>query len=256
MSTPSPWLRTVASFDPRRAPRRRWQAGFVLTDACVALALSGTLALTAAGLAAHLGAAHGALEPALQARSTGRAAMAWLGDQIRQSGAVFPPDTVDAQHLVSQPLRPAIGAEPAGVAGDRLVIRHESRTDCLGSSRVSGQAYVDTHRQPVALLQSNHIYVSRTATGGPSLMCDPDGPGAATAQAFSAQIEAMHLRFRLRGSTSWVERAAVSAWDQVQAVEVCLVLTGGHAADCPAFIGTGLRPPHLLVGVFALRNAS
>jgi len=229
--------------------------GFLLIDACVALALAGLLALAAAGVMAQLGAARASLEPALQARSAGGAALVWLGDQIRQAGALLPPDTIDANRPAPVPLRPALSAEAAGAAGDRLIIRHESRSDCLGNARVGGQAYLDTSREPRVLTQTNHIYVSRSATGGPSLMCDPDGPGSATAQAFSAHIEAMRLRFRLRGNTEWLDTAAVSAWDQVQAVEVCLVLSGGTAAACPARGAGGHWPPQLLVGVFALRNA-
>jgi hypothetical protein len=231
-------------------------AGFVLVDASIALALAGVLALAAAGVTAHLSAARATLEPALQARSSGTAAMAWLGTQIRQAGALSPPATVDAGHPVSPPLTPALSAEPAGVAGERLLIRHESRTDCLGASRVAGQTYHDPARDPPTLTQTNHLYVSRTATGGPSLVCDPDGPGSATAQAFALQIESMHLRFRLRDGTAWQGRAAVTDWQQVQAVEVCLVLTGGRAAACPSQGGAGPWPPRIMVGVFALRNAS
>ncbi len=229
-------------------------SGFLLADACIALAMAGVLALSAASINAHLGAARSALEPALQARSAGSAAMSWLGDQIRQAGAVVPPETVDAKRPVSAPLRPALSAEAAGGAGDRLIIHHESRTDCLGNTRVSGQTYVDTTREPRVLTQTNHIYVSRSASGGPSLMCDPDGPGSANAQAFSAHIEALRLRFRLRDSNDWFETAAVKHWGAVQAVEVCLVLSGGTAESCPSAGSSRLWSPRLLVGVFALRN--
>ncbi len=228
----------------------------MLADACVALALAGLLAVTAAGVNAHVSGARAALEPALQARASGAAAMAWLGTQIRQSGALLPPDTVDAAHPLVPPLRPALRAETVGIAGDRLQIRHESRTDCLGGNRASGQNYVEPTRDPVVLTQTNHIFVSRTATGGPSLMCDPDGSGPATAQAFASQIESIHLRFRLQGGTAWQDPAAVTDWDQVRAVEVCLVLAGGRSSACPARGGSGPWPTRLLVGVFALRNAS
>lgn len=230
--------------------------GFMLVDACIALALAGVITLAAAGIYAHASAARTALEPALQARTNGSAAMTWLGGQLRQAGALLPPATVDAAHPLSPPLQPALSAEPAGISGERLLIRHESRTDCLGSSRASGQLYFDDTREPALLTQTNHIFVSRTATGGPSLMCDPDGSGPATAQAFAAQIEAMYLRFRLRSSAAWQGRAAVSNWEQVQAVEVCLVLTGGRASACPSQGGSSPWPPRVLIGVFALRNAA
>ncbi len=235
--------------------RRARLRGFVLIDACIALGLAGVLALAAAGVHAHVSAARGELEPGLQARAAGSAALAWLGAQIRQAGALLPPDTVDAAHPLPPALQPAVSAQAAGVAGDRLLIRHESRTDCLGGNRTSGQDYFDATRDPPAITQINHVFVSRAATGGPSLMCDPDGSGPATAQAFSAQIEAMYLRFRLRGGTAWQGRAAVSTWEQVQAVEVCLVLTGGRASACPSQGGSSLWPPSVLIGVFALRNA-
>ncbi len=237
-----------------RRPRRR--CGFVLIDACIGLALAGGVTLAAVGVYAHVSAARAALEPTLQARAGGGAAMTWLGGQIRQAGALLPPATVDAAHPVSPALRPAITAESAGVAGDRLLIRHESRTDCLGSNRASGQLYVDATRDPMVLIQTNHVFVSRNATGGPSLMCDPDGSGPATAQAFTAQVEAMYLRFRLRGGATGLGRAAISGWEQVQAVEVCLVLTGGHAAACPSQGGSSPWPSRVLIAVFALRNAA
>ncbi|MBU3694665.1 MAG: hypothetical protein FGM40_07550 [Rhodocyclaceae bacterium] len=236
---------------PPRAPVR----GFLLTDACVALALAGLLALAAAGLTAQVGASRVRLDASLQARTTASAALSWVGDQIRQAGALQPPPTVDAARPVSPPLRPALSADSGGVAGDRLLIQHESRTDCLGNTRSAGQDYYDTARRPVALTQSNLVYVSRTATGGPSLMCDPDASGPATAQAFASQIEAMQLRFWLRGGSAWVARTAVSAWDSVQLVEVCLVLTGGRLSDCPAATDA-VRSPRVLVGVFGLRNAA
>lgn len=237
-----------------RRPRQRY--GFILIDACIGLALAGAITLAAAGVYAHVSGARAALEPTLQARAGGGAAMTWLGGQIRQAGAQLPPATVDAAHPVSPALQPAITAEPAGAAGDRLLFRHESRTDCLGSNRASGQLYVDATRDPMVLTQTNHVFVSRNATGGPSLMCDPDGSGPATAQAFAAQIEAMHLRFRLRGDANWHARAAVSRWEQVQAVEVCLVLTGGRAAACPSQGGSSPWPSRVLIAVFALRNAA
>jgi len=236
--------------------RSGWPSGFVLVDACIALVLAGVVMLAAAGVQAHVSGARAALEPALQARAGGGAAMTWLGGQIRQAGALLLPAAVDATHPVSPALAPAVTAESAGVAGDRLLIRHESRTDCLGGNRASGQVYYDATRDPQVITQTNHVFVSRTATGGPSLMCDPDGNGPATAQAFSAQIEAMHLRFRLRGSTVWQSRAGVITWEQVQAVEVCLVLTGGRASACPSQGGSSPWPPRVLIGVFALRNAA
>jgi len=232
------------------------QPGFVLVDACIALALAGVLASAAAGVYAHVASARATLEPTLQARAGGGAAMTWLGGQIRQAGALLPPATVDATHPVSPALQPAITAESAGVAGDRLLIRHESRTDCLGGNRASGQLYVDATRDPAVLTQTNHLFVSRSATGGPSLMCDPDGGGPATAQAFAAQVEAMHLRFRLYGGSAWQGRAAVSVWEQVQAVEVCLVLAGGRASASPSLGGSSPWSPRVLIGVFALRNAA
>jgi hypothetical protein len=230
--------------------------GFLLVDACIALALAGTLALAAAGIYAHVAAARAELDPALQARAAGSAAMTWLGGQIRQAGALLPPAVVDVAHPVAPAVQPLVSAEAAGIAGDRLLIHHESRTDCLGNQRASGQAYFDATRDPPVIAQINHIYVSRTATGGPSLMCDPDGSGSATAQAFAAQVEAMHLRFRLRGTTIWHGRAAVSNWSAVQAVEVCLVLSSGSATACPAQGGASPWPPGVLIGVFALRNAA
>ena len=87
-------------------------------------------------------------------------------------------------------------------------------------------------------------------------MCDPDGSGPATAQAFASQVESMYLRFRLRGNAVWQSRAAVGAWEQVQAIEVCLVLTGGRASACPSQGGSSPWPPRVLISVFALRNAA
>ena len=231
------------------------RSGFLLVDACIALGLAGMLALAAAGVAAHVNAMRVSLEPALEARASGQAALIWLGDQIRQGGAFLPPATVNPQNPMLGALSPALGADSIGTAGDRLTIRHESRTDCLGNARIGGRDYHDPTRKPPTITQTNLIYVSRTATGGPSLMCDPDGPGTATAQAFASQIEAMQLRFWLRGVGGWRVVSAVSAWDTVQAVEVCLVLTGGKLADCPATAGSTVRPLRVLVGVFTLRNA-
>lgn len=236
-----------------RAPRSA--TGFVLTDVCIALALASVLALAATGVTAHLGAARETLEAAAQARASGTAALIWIGDQIRQAGALAPPPTVDSQHPVSPALVPAISADSAGVAGDRLLIRHESRTDCLGNTRSGGQTYFDATRKPAALTQSNLVYVSRTATGGPSLMCDPDASGPATAQAFASQVESMRLRFWLRGGNAWLAVAAVTSWADVQVVEVCLVLTGGVASSCPSSGNAGPRSPRILVSTFALRNA-
>lgn len=228
----------------------------MLTDVCIALGLAGLLTLVASGVVAHVGALRESLEDSTLARGSGIAAMTWLGEQIRQAGALAPPPTVDAQRPMSPTLVPALSADSAGIAGDRLLIRHESRTDCLGNARVSGQVYFDTTRKPVALTQSNLIYVSRTATGGPSLMCDPDASGPAVAQAFASQVDSMRLRFWLRGGSAWLDRASVSSWSDVQAVEVCLVLTGGAASACPSSSGAGPRPPRVLVGVFSLRNAA
>jgi len=236
-------------------PRSR-RSGFLLADACIALALAGIVALAVAGVHSHVASARAALEPVLQARAGGSAAMTWLGGQIRQAGALLPPVTVDAAHPLPPALQPAVSAEAAGVAGERLLIRHESRTDCLGSNRASGQLYFDAGRDPSVITQTNHIFVSRSATGGPSLMCDPDGGGPATAQAFASQVDAMHLRFRLRGSTVWLTRPAVITWEQVQAVEVCLVLTGGRASSCPSQGASSPWSPRVLIGVFALRNAA
>lgn len=230
-------------------------SGFVLLDTCVALALAGLLLLAAAGLGSEASQGGMRLDAELQARSNGNAALAWLGDQIRQAGASLPPPTVDAGRPVSPALRPALSADSGGSAGDRLLIVHESRKDCLGNSRSSGQDYYDAARSPAALTQSNLIYVSRTATGGPALMCDADAGGPVSAQAFASQIEAMRLRFWLRGVPSWVSRASVSVWDDVQAVEICLVLNGGDAADCPGSSNPGRRSSRVLVGVFRLRNA-
>ena len=230
-------------------------AGFVLLDTCVALALSGLLLLAAAGLDSEAGRGGMKLDAELQARSNGNAALAWLGDQVRQAGAVLPPPTVDAGRPVSPALRPALSADSGGSAGDRLLIVHESRKDCLGNSRSSGQDYYDAARSPAALTQSNLIYVSRTATGGPALMCDADAAGPVSAQAFASQIEAMRLRFWLRGIPAWVSVASVSAWEDVQAVEICLVHTGGDATDCPVSANPAGRSSRVLIGVFRLRNA-
>lgn len=238
----------------RHRPAGCSRGGFTLIDTCVALALSSLLALAAAGVMAHVAALRGSIEPALQGRTSGRAAMAWLGDQIRQAGALAPPPTVDSQNAMPPTLRPALSADSIGVAGDRLTLFHESRSDCLGNARVGGRLYFDAARKPVALTQANSIYVSRTATGGPSLMCDPDGPGTASAQAFAAQIEAMQLRFWLRGGAAWLSPAAVTTWDTVQAVEVCLVLSGERLSACPSGNGSGPRSPRVVVGAFALRN--
>lgn len=232
----------------------RSRTGFLLIDACIALGLTSLLVLAAAGLASETGVGRVRLDSEMQSRSNGSAALVWLGDQIRQAGALQPPLTVDALHPVSPPLRPVLSADSGGAAGDRLLIRHESRKDCLGNSRSAGQDYYDATREPAALTQSNLIYVSRTATGGPSLMCDPDAEGPVSAQAFASQIEAMRLRFWLRGGSAWVARASVSAWDNVRSVEVCLVLTGGRTADCPTASGGRGRSSRILLGVFSLRN--
>lgn len=230
-------------------------AGFVLLDTCVALALAGLLLLAAAGLGSEAGRGGMRLDAELQARSNGNAALTWLGDQIRQAGAILPPLTVDAGSPVSPALRPVLSADSGGSAGDRLLIFHESRKDCLGNSRSSGQDYYDADRTPAALTQSNLIYVSRTAAGGPALMCDADAGGPVSAQAFASQIEAMRLRFWLRGVPGWVSRTSVSVWADVQAVEICLVLTGGDTADCPGSSNPLGRSSRVLIGVFRMRNA-
>lgn len=230
-------------------------AGFLLIDACIALVLAALLATAAAALSARVGATRSVLEPDLQARAAGAAAMAWIGDQVRQSGALLPPDTVDSLHPMAAPFQPLLTAEANGAAGERLVIRHESRTDCLGASRVAGRPYADPLRDPPVVTQTNVIYVSRTATGGPSLMCDPDAAGSATPQAFASGIEALHLRFRHRGNAGWLNTNGVADWSGVIAVEVCLVLSGGSSSACPSVGGMTTPSARRLLSVFALRNA-
>ena len=65
-----PWRGTLS----RLRNRCRRRCGFMLADACVALALAGLLAVTAAGVNAHITAARATLEPVLQARAGGAAA--------------------------------------------------------------------------------------------------------------------------------------------------------------------------------------
>jgi hypothetical protein len=181
--------------------------------------------------------------------------LTWIGDQIRQASALAPSLTVDSKHPGSPTLVPAVSAYSVGVAGDRRLIRHESRNDCLGNTRSIGQSNFDATGKPAALTQSNLVYVSRTATGGPSLMCDSDASGPAIAQPFASQVESMRLRFWLRGGSAWLAVAAVSSWASAQAIEVCLVPTGGVASNCPSSGSACLRSPRIMVGVFALRNA-
>jgi hypothetical protein len=226
-----------------------------LAEFCIAMSLAGTVAAAGSAGLSHVVLATTEVESRSAVQSSGAFAVQWLGEQVRQAGALTPPTTVDASHPVTPALPVPLSADSAGSAGDRLRLRHESQTDCLGNSKVSGVAYYDAARNPAALTQDNLIYVSLTATGGPSLMCDPDNSGPATAQPVATQVLGLWLRLRLDGDTRWLRPAAVTDWGRVRLVEVCLVLQGARNA-CPSDTsGSRSADPRLWVGVFRLRNA-
>ncbi len=225
----------------------------------IALAIGLTLASAVLSVTASLQRAVTAHAESVQVEVPAAQALYWLADALRQAGSRVPPPSISPQTPLAPPLSPILWAQQgiAG-AGHRLFVIHESRTDCLGSSRVLQTPYHDPSRQPPTLTQTNVYFVSPTATGGSSLMCDVDGPGNTAPQAFASQIRGLWLRFQLHGRAGWHSPASVSDWTRVRAVEICLLLlrAAGTKESCPGDSEAAALPaPTRLVSHVILRNA-
>lgn len=233
-------------------------AGRSLLDLCIGMLVASMLMVAVVSLGSALVQQREAQQARLQALASGQSALRWIGEAIRQAGAITPPDRVDATHPMPVALSTLVLADASvSSAGDRLRVRHESRTDCLDYGKALS-TYHDPSRTPATLLQENWFYVSTSATGGPSLMCDPDGTGGVAAQALAGSIAELRLRFRVGGSQTWLSASAVADWRAVSAVEVCLrlLLTVAQPGRCPGTAGASDMgaAPDLLLGVYRLRN--
>lgn len=252
-ATPDP-CRTFAS--KQRRPRAAFQSGVTLVELMVGIAIGLLVVAVALGALMVSRGVSGTVTDASSIQQQASYAMRVIGQQLRQTGSLrlnLNPGTVTAAELYLAPVAFEVKSGDMDLTKpDWKIIEGK---DSPGSSEYKMSTRFSNYAEPVftsALEQSQArdclganpsttLIESHFRLESNELRCASFGAGAA-AQAIVQNVANFQVNYLVQDITTTpgiptiksVNAAGVLNWNQVQAVEVCLVIYGAEPIDLPA----------------------